>query len=73
MLAYGCGIGIGGRNGGGFEGCVSDGICGAGGRREKALTVETRRAACDRSDGRVDPRFRCVSRGLLALVSLTHT
>ena len=47
MLAYGCGIGIGGRHGGGFEACVSDRICGAGGGRERALTVETRRAACD--------------------------
>src|SRR6516165_733196 len=47
MLAYGCGTGIGGRNGGGFEGCGSDGICGAGrGGRERAVTVETLRAAC---------------------------
>ena len=46
MLAYNCGTGIGGRDGGAFEGRVSDGICGAGGGGERALTVETRRAAC---------------------------
>lgn len=45
MLAHGCGTGIGGR--GGFEGCVSDRICGAGcGGGERGLTVESRRAAC---------------------------
>jgi hypothetical protein len=47
MLAYGCGTGIGGRNGGRFAGCVFDGICGADcGGRERTVTVETRFAAC---------------------------
>jgi len=42
MLAQGRGTGIGGRNGGRSEGCVSDRICGAGrGGGERRLTVET--------------------------------